>query len=341
MSSPMPQPNMKAGPPTNSEIVRWAGATIVAVALAYFFTDTFISPIRGCTEVPSCQEEFDKVKGLTSLNGYALCGLLTALVLEAVSLHFSYESARPVLGLINGLDNTFMPPVLLCITLFVLVLENLVFVCSASPWAVAASVDGAPVYTSIYCEWLVNVPILLVLAGNCALDRPSGEISRPLLVTNIYIVFAWTAHFIPSPFLRWTLVGVTFFMYGWASKDMVKWASSFREDVDPDVSGSHLRYASALGLIAIFGAYGIVYLSRLVGALTSYEEKVWYLCMNIGRKLIMLMLFGGIRSSRYHDLIVNMLVNTHFSFRRQVAVMDAPDGNGEQAMYKQLIEEGG
>ena len=26
-----------------------------------------------------------------------------------------------------------------------------------------------------------------------------------------------------------------------ASKDMVKWASSFREDVDPDVSGSHLR----------------------------------------------------------------------------------------------------
>ncbi|CAE7947545.1 mask, partial [Symbiodinium sp. KB8] len=106
------------------------------------------------------------------------------------------------LGLINGLDNTFMPPVLLCVTLFVLVLENLVFVCSTSPWAVTASAGGEPVYTSIYCEWLVNVPILLVLAGNCALDRPSGEISRPLLVTNIYIVFAWTAHFIPSPFLR-------------------------------------------------------------------------------------------------------------------------------------------
>lgn len=29
--------------------------------------------------------------------GYAICGLSTALVLEMVSLHFSYESARPVL----------------------------------------------------------------------------------------------------------------------------------------------------------------------------------------------------------------------------------------------------
>ena len=53
---------------------------------------------------------------------------------------------------------------------------------------------------------------------------------------------------------------------------------------------------------------------------------------------------------KYHDLIVNMLVNTHFSFRRQVAVMDSEQGNADSAghgisrvlaleeLYKHLIE---
>jgi len=338
----MPTPSIKAGPPSSTEITSWAAVTLATIAGVYFIVDSFIAPIRGCTEVPACTEDFDKVAGLTTFNGYAICGLTTALVLEVVSLHFSYESARPVLGLINGLDNTFMPPVLLCISLFVLVLENLVFLSSSTPWLAHAGTGGRPVYTSIYCEWLINVPILLVLAGACALDRPSGQIARPLLVTNIYIVFAWSAHFIPDPFLRWLVVGVTFFMYGWASRDMVRWAASYRDDVDPDVSGSHLRYASAMGLIVIFGAYGIVYLCRLTDTISSYHERVWYLGMNIGSKVLMLMLFGGIRSSRYHDLIVNMLVNTHFSFRRQVAVMDGPDalGNGSGAMYKPLVEDG-
>ncbi|CAK9026956.1 Hypothetical protein SCF082_LOCUS17722 [Durusdinium trenchii] len=130
-------------------------------------------------------------------------------------------------------------------------------------------------------------------------------------------------------------------MYGVASKDMVAWAQAYKSEIDPDVSGIHLRQASTFGLIAFFGLYGVVYLSRLTGVLDHYQERVWYLCMNITTKLIMLMLFGGIRSSRYHDLIVNMLVNTHFSFRRQVAVLDpeaAGNGDEGQDLYKQLIE---
>ncbi|CAK9059828.1 unnamed protein product [Durusdinium trenchii] len=49
--------------------------------------------------------------------------------------------------------------------------------------------------------------------------------------------------------------------------------------------------ASTFGLIAFFGLYGVVYLSRLTGVLDHYQERVWYLCMNITTKLIMLMLF--------------------------------------------------
>ena len=61
---------------------------------------------------------------------------------------------------------------------------------------------GLPVYSSIYVafwlqtigsstqqlpaqEWLINVPILLVLAGTCALNRSTEEVARPLLVTML------------------------------------------------------------------------------------------------------------------------------------------------------------
>eukprot|EP00913_Durusdinium_trenchii_P001446 g1339.t1 len=42
-----------------------------------------------------------------------------------------------------------------------------------------------PVYTSIYVEWLINVPILLVLAGSCALHRTVREVKRPLIITPL------------------------------------------------------------------------------------------------------------------------------------------------------------
>lgn len=326
--------------PTGKEVMRWAMVTVGTVLFMIFVIVLCFGPIRGCHKVESCVVAFELDHVQNQLNGYAIVGLFTALGLELVSLHFSYESARPVLGLINGLDNTFIPPILLCITLAVLIVENLIFVFSSTPWFANASAAGSPVYTSIYVEWLINVPILLVLAGSCALHRSVEEVARPLLITNIYIVFAWSAHFITDPRVRWMLVCVTFVMYFYASKDMASWAQAYKNDTDPDVSGTHLRQASTLGLVGFFGLYGLVYLGRLGGMLNDYDERVWYLCMNITTKLIMLMLFGGIRSSRYHDLIVNMLVNTHFSFRRQVAVVDRgePTGNGDEDLYKQLIE---
>ena len=36
-----------------------------------------------------------------------------------------------------------------------------------------------------YAEWLINVPILLVLAGSIALGRPGSEVAEPLLITNV------------------------------------------------------------------------------------------------------------------------------------------------------------
>ncbi|CAJ1359647.1 unnamed protein product, partial [Effrenium voratum] len=177
--SGMAKTRMQKGPPASKEVALWAAVTAATLLTMYLLTATLVAPIRSCEEVPSCVEVHEKNTPRGNLlNGYAICGLSTALVLEMVSLHFSYESARPVLGLINGLDNTFMPPILLCITLSVLIVENLIFFCSSTPWYLNAGAGGSPVYTSIYLEWLINVPILLVLAGTCALDRPASEIAR-------------------------------------------------------------------------------------------------------------------------------------------------------------------
>ena len=44
-----------------------------------------------------------------------------------------------------------------------------------------------------YAEWLINVPVLIFLAGQVSLGRPATEVAEPLLITNVYIVLAWAS----------------------------------------------------------------------------------------------------------------------------------------------------
>ena len=52
-------------------------------------------------------------------------------------------------------------------------------------------------------EWGINVPILLILSGYCSLGRPLREVSRPLVVTNIYVILCWAAAATSSGLLKW------------------------------------------------------------------------------------------------------------------------------------------
>ena len=54
-----------------------------------------------------------------------------------------------------------------------------------------------------YFEWGINVPILFILSGYCSLGRPLHEVSRPLIVTNIYVIFSWAAAASTSGLLKW------------------------------------------------------------------------------------------------------------------------------------------
>lgn len=297
----------------------WVVVTITTALAAYLA----ILP-RSCIQVERCQafnQEFPNV-----LNGNAFCGLVTVFMHEVTSLCLNYKSARPIMGLINGIEDVFVPPLLLCITFVVLVLENAIFM-SRNMAAVFAhvAVDGAmpqanqPVYTAIYVEWLINVPLLLVLAGNCALGRPLRQLAGPVVATNVYIIIAWSAHFILDARLRWTLVAVSFAMYGWSSYKMSVWVLEYLRSTKKDAPSRTLRPCLAVGLIVVFGIYGLVYLCAMLGMITVYVERVSYICMNIGVKLMMSIAFAGIRSSEYTDLLIDMLVNTHLPFQRQIA----------------------
>jgi len=293
----------------------WVIVTVITMVVTYIA----VSP-EPCSEVPACMAEYEQPLGVMSL--LAVGGLATALVLEAVSLYLAYQSAKPIMGLIKGIDSTFVPPLLLCIAFMGLLLENICFAFMEVPWFVHAggAQENRPVFTVFYAEWLINVPILLLVAGRFAMFRPLVEVSRPLLVTNVYMIIAWSAHFVSDATLRWVLVGTAFAMYGWASWDMVQWVMKFREKASKDLPSRTFRPILTISLIALFGVYGAVYVCSLEGIISSHTERVFFQVNNFGAKFLMLMAFAGIRASQYHDLITTLLVNANTSFQRQAAI---------------------
>lgn len=58
------------------------------------------------------------------LSRYAACALTTALVLEVFALWLTWGSARPLMGMVKGIEYTFIPPMMLCVTFFVLIVET-------------------------------------------------------------------------------------------------------------------------------------------------------------------------------------------------------------------------
>lgn len=132
----------------------------------------------------------------------------------------------------------------------------------------------------------------------------------------MHIILAWSCYFIEKPSLHIAVVTLSFAMYAWASYDMCMWVARFRR-LDPDMqSGFYLRPFLTISLIVIFGVYGVVFLGRLHGVVSPRGEKLYYTFMDIVSKLMVCMVFTGVRCSRYHSLILEMLANTNTSFRR-------------------------
>lgn len=172
-------------------------------------------------------------------------------------------------------------------------------------------------YTITYVEWLFNVPILLTLAGKCALGNSFQDIARPIVVTNVYIILSWMAYFVANPLARWMLVALAFSMYAFASVDMVGWVQKFRRECKNVSSTTYLKPYLTFGLIAIFGVYGLVYVAAMLSLITRFQERMFYSSADIASKITMSIAFGGIRASEYHELLITYLVNSNLPFKRQ------------------------
>jgi len=292
--------------------VAWAAITACAAGLAYAFVrPTLCSDVDECTEIDS--------ELSTSYNGLACTGLATVFLHELASLMLTRKSISQAQGLLHNTKRFVEPSAFLCWSFLVLLIENAVLLMAKSPWyAHSAQLLGKeqPVYTIFYLEWLINVPILLVLAGRCALSMTNQDIARPLIITNLYIILAWSCYYVDDSSIRKSLVSLSFSMYGFASYDMIMWVCKFLRANPDSSSGLYLRPVLTVCLIVIFGIYGLVFLGRLNGSVTPQSEKLFFTFMDIGSKLLVSMIFTGVRSSQYNAMLLDMLANTNTSFAR-------------------------
>jgi len=306
--------------------VAWVAITLAA-AIASF---AVVRP-KVCKEVSNC--DINQGSILNDLNHYAVAGLSTVFLNEVGSIWLAYRSSKPLAALIDGLMLVLLPSYLLCSAFFVLILENCLL---PIPWLTHSALYGdTPVYTVIYLEWLINVPILIVLGGKCALGRSLDSVAGPVLISNLYIILSWSANFMSDGRLRWTAISLSFSMYGWASYYMGRWANEFRLNASISTPGRNLKPALVVALIVLFGIYGCVYLAKATGTISAEMERMLYTIMNIGSKLGMSIAFASIKVSAYNDMLVSLLVNTHIPFRRQSAMNS---GDTEVALHQPFLD---
>ena len=226
-------------------------------------------------------------------------GLTTLLMREVVTLHVARLRA-PGLGRAEGTG----PHVLLCLALAALICSE-TSMASGTPWEHAMPPGGGgglvepwrPVCTGRYMEWLISVPVLLLLAGHCALGRPLSEVAGPIAVTDAYVLLGWVAMVVDTPLLRWSVVLASFLGYGHACRGMWRWLQAYLKEVPADAP-SRTRWMSALVmLMVIFAAHAAIYLATLAGVVSSYTENLTYSILGCGAKVTMCVIFTTIRAS--------------------------------------------
>jgi len=297
----------------------WAALTAAGAALSYA-----LARPRLCSEVALCQENHAAIPAMYC--GYLACGLFLVLLHEVVSLGATYRGVRDTKALVPTMSNRCLPS-LLHITMFaVLVAEYALVSLEPTAWY-AHETNGIPgmasqpVYTITYVEWLMTVPVLLVLAGYCALERPLEEMARPVLLTNAYIMTSWIACVSANEPLRWALVIGAFGAYYLVSKDMVNWVEAYYRTVPADFPSLHLRPWLAIGLILDFSVYAVVYLAALTGRIPVASERMYYSYLNVGTKITFSIMFVAIRGEEYHRTLTRVLRTVSTSNAGMISIM--------------------
>lgn len=306
---------------------RWVLITAVVAALLC----AVFRPLP-CAFSERCKAQHADTSGT---NPYFVGWLSAALFYEGISMWLTYRSTvERLMGLVEGIEQSLLPGILMCICFAGLGAEQIGvgyigLVHAAHPGV--GFQDSQPVYTIITLEWLLTVPCLMLLAGKCLMARPLQEVSRPLVVTNVYILIAWSAHFMAYPWLRWAAVAVALTMYVWASVDMVAWTTAFNKMAthNDEIVCRSVRPLLVHGLIGVFAVYGVVYLLGFSGFATAEYQRSFYHVLNILVKAVYAASFVGISMSQYQELVLNLLLNVDHAFERKIACMVPEDDDAD------------
>ncbi|CAE7253419.1 unnamed protein product [Symbiodinium pilosum] len=296
--------------PTTATLLNQLPVWIAATLATWLVCWLVVSPVS-CHEVPACSRHLKTYPGSWHVISCAM--LLTMVMYEVMSLVATYAGARQTQALIPHLKSKCLPTFLLALMFGVLASAERLF--SRAEWTVAhvmpsadgLTLAGRPVYTLQYMEWGINVPILLILAGYCSMGRPIQEISRPLVVTNIYVILCWAATATESSVLKWFLIVVSFAMYGWASVDMLNWCAAFERTAPADLPARSIRPLLSSGLVVHLLLYGVVYMAAVLGLISAHLERKSFFALTFGSKIAYSAAFVFIRADEYHKTLTDVL----------------------------------
>lgn len=288
------------------QLPTWIAVTVSTWVACWIF----VAPQK-CQDVAVCDQHMKtypayihviSTTALVAMAGNEICGLIA-----------TYMGAKQTQSLIPHLQSRCLPSFLLAVMFsWLAVVERIFSLPDMTLAHVHTSADGLtpmgrPVYTMRYVEWCINVPILFLLSGHCSLGRPLKEISRPLMVTNVYIIFSWMATVTESGFLKWLLIVVAFFMYGWASMDMIAWSREFHLTAPADLPSRRIRPWLSNGLIIHFQCFAAIYMASCLGVFDAEVEQMGYFITTFGTKIAYCATFVFIRADEYHKTLTDVL----------------------------------
>jgi len=299
---------------------QWMAVTALTAALCW----VAVLP-QPCWQLEACHQHLTSYPTVShKVSAYCLVAMM---IYEVVTLIATYLGSRDAQALVPNLRSRCMPSFLMAVMLAVLAVTEFMF--SSTDWTLAHvmpnsdgfTMPGRPVYTHQYIEWCINVPILLLLAGCCALDRPLQQIGRPLVVTNVYVILCWTATVATSACLKWALITISLSMYAFASRDMLRWVHGFKQSAPAELPSRGLRPWLSSGLVAYLLLYGAVFLSSAFGLIDASTERSCFLALTMGSKIMYSLCFVIIRSDEYHKTLTDILKKVSTSNVAMISIL--------------------
>lgn len=295
-------------------VLRWVLASVATWSVSWWC----LAP-TDCQRHAACAQEMQKLPGRHYL--ISMTALLAMAFYELCGLVATYFDSKHVQALIPHIKSRCLPSFLLTLIFSHLALVEWLF--SRSAWHVAhVGADGLrPSLTLRYVEWTFDVPIMFVLCGYCCLGRPLKEVSKPLMVTNFYIILSWVASLTPNAWMKWSMILVAFSLYVWVAQMTGVWTRRFEEDAPLELPCRELRPLLCYGLNLEFFLYGVIYLLAAGHLIGSDTERLCYFCLNLGSKLALAAVFVTLRAKEYHMTLTEVLKKVSVSNLGMISIL--------------------